>query len=127
MTVCLDSWAWLSWLDGDEPAAARVDSVLADRPAMSWINAVEVAFRTERLHGRAASDAVLADLRRRLHVELPGTSRMVEAARLEARHPMALGDCFAIATAAAAGATLWTGDPGIIEAPDLPCAVLDLR
>jgi hypothetical protein len=40
---------------------------------------------------------------------------------------MALADCFAVATAAANGATLWTGDPEIIEARDLPCAVLDLR
>lgn len=127
MTVCLDSWAVLAWLDGEEPALSRVEGAMGDRPVMSWLNLVEVAYRVERLHGRAEADEVVAELRTRLDVELPGTKRMIEVARLKAQHPMALADCFAVAAAAAAGAELWTGDPEIIDAPRLPCSVIDLR
>lgn len=52
---------------------------------------------------------------------------MIEVARLKAAYPVALADCFAIATAAAHGRILLTGDPEIIGRPDLPCAVEDLR
>jgi hypothetical protein len=52
---------------------------------------------------------------------------MVESARLKARLPMALGDCFAVATAAAHGLPLMTGDPEIVTRTDLPCNVVDLR
>jgi predicted nucleic acid-binding protein len=127
LTVCLDSWAVIAWLLGHQPALDHVNASIPDRPVMSWLNLVEVAYRIERMQGRAAADETVAELRRQLDVELPGTTRMIEAARLKARYPMALADCFAVATAAATGATLWTGDPEIIGAPDLPCAVLDLR
>ncbi len=52
---------------------------------------------------------------------------MIETARLKARLPVALGDCFAVATAAAHGLPLLTGDPEILERDDLPCEVVDLR
>lgn len=127
MSVCLDSWAVLAWLDGEEPALSRVESMLADRPTISWVNLVEVYYRVERDHGRAAADETLADLRAALTADLPGTARMIEAARLKARAPIALGDCFAIATAAARGLVLLTGDPEIIDLADRPCKVEDLR
>ncbi len=56
MSLCLDSWAVLSWLDGDEPAYSRIVSVLGDRPALSWVNAVEVYYRIERQHGGAEAE-----------------------------------------------------------------------
>lgn len=74
-----------------------------------------------------SADKALADLRTMLVPDLPGPARMIEAARLKAQHSIALGDCFALATAAAHGATLLTGDPEIIELPDPPCEVEDLR
>lgn len=127
MSVCVDSWAVLAWLDGEEPARSRLDRVSDERPLMSWINAVEVYYRVERDHGRQAADEVLADLRQLFEVELPGVTRMVETARLKAELPIALADCFAIATAAAHGLTLLTGDPEIVGAERLPCPVEDLR
>jgi PIN domain nuclease of toxin-antitoxin system len=127
MTVCLDSWAVLAWLDGDEPALSRVDAVLVDRPIISWVNLVEVYYRVERDHGRAAADETLADLRAALTADLPGTARMIEAARLKACAAIALGDCFAVATAAARGLLRLTGDPEIIDLPSRPCDVEDLR
>jgi len=127
MSACLDSWVVLAWLDGESPACERVERLLADRPVMSWINAVEVYYRLERDHGRRAADDVLSELRIALDLDLPGTARMIETARLKARLPITLGDCFAIATAAAHRVPLLTGDPEILGRTDLPCDVEDLR
>jgi uncharacterized protein with PIN domain len=127
VSACLDSWAVLAWLDGESPACERVEALLADRPVLSWVNAVEVYYRLARDHGRGAADDVLTELRIALDLDLPGTGRMVETARLKARLPIALGDCFAIATAAGLSLPLLTGDPEILGRTDLPCRVEDLR
>lgn len=127
MSACLDSWAILAWLDGDQPATGRVESLLAERPIVSWVNLVEVYDRVERDHGRSAAAEVLSSLRATLAPDLPGTARMVEAARLKARAPIALGDCFAAVTAAAHGLSLRTGDPELIDLDDPPCGIEDLR
>lgn len=127
MSVCLDSWAVLAWLDGEEPALSRVNGLLGSRPVISWINLVEVYYRLERDHGRRAADETLSALRATLAPDLPGTARMVEAARLKARAAIALGDCFAAVTAAALGLVLLTGDPELINLADPPCIVEDLR
>jgi predicted nucleic acid-binding protein len=129
MPACLDSWAVLAWLDGEEPAAARVESAIGrERPLMSWVNLVEVHYRVARGHGAAEADRVLAELRRAVVEQLPGVSAMREVATLKAEHPIALADCFAVATASAGGAMLLTGDPEIVErASGLPCEVFDLR
>ena len=127
MRACLDSWAVLAWLDGEEPARTRVEEILGERPVISWVNAVEVYYRVERDHGRAQADQVLAELRQALEFELPGVVRMVETARLKAALPIALADCFAIATAAARGLPLLSGDPEILDRRDIPCVIEDLR
>ncbi len=95
---------------------------------MSWVNLVEVHYRVARDHGEVDADRTLAELRTRVTEELPGVSMMRSVARLKARNPIALADCFAIAVAAARKAELLSGDPEIVErADDLPCAVVDLR
>lgn len=127
MSACVDSWAVLAWLDGDEPARGRLDALLDERPVMSWINAVEVSHRVERDHGRAEADEVIAALRNVFELDLPGIARMLETARLKAAIPIALADCFAVATAAAHGLPLLTGDPEILSRTDLPCTLEDLR
>lgn len=129
MKQCLDSWAALAWLDGDEPAAAEVARALDGlRPVMSWINLVEVHYRVSRDHGEAEADRTLVEIRSEVAEELPGVSTMRAVARLKAKHPIALADCFAIAAAEANGAQLLTGDPEIIDrAEDLACTVIDLR
>ena len=127
MSACLDSWAILAWLDGEQPALARVEATLPGRPVVSWVNLVEVYYRVERDHGRLAADEILASLRGALSPDLPGTARMVGAARLKARAPIALADCFAAVTAAAHGVPLLTGDPELIDLEDPPCVIEDLR
>lgn len=127
MSVCLDSWAVIAWLRDEGPAAERVSSVIDSRPVISWVNLVEVYYRTERNHGRDRADEDLRELRIKLKPYIPDAELMIEAARLKAANPIALGDCFALATAAAHGLPLWTGDPEIIELTDPPCEVVDLR
>ncbi len=129
MKTCLDSWAVLAWLDGDEPAAAAVAKALErERPAMSWINLVEVSDRLTRDHGRDEAERAISDLRSQINEDLPGVSAMRAVASLKAKHPIALADCFAIALAEEDGAVLMTGDPEIVDrVGDLPCKVKDLR
>ena len=127
MSVCLDSWTVLAWLDGEEPAFSRVEELLAGRPLVSWVNLVEAYYRVERDQGRLAADETLRDLRAAFALDLPGTARMIEVARLKARATIALGDCFAVTTATAHDLPLLTGDPEIIDLADCPCQVEDLR
>jgi predicted nucleic acid-binding protein len=129
MKSCLDSWAVLAWLDGDEPAATVVAETLnRERPPMSWMNLVEVHYRTIRDHGRQEAEEVLSELRPQITEHLPGVSAMRAVAGLKAANPIALADCFAIALADVEGAQLLTGDPEILDRTDeLPCAVVDLR
>ena len=126
---CLDSWAVLAWLDGEEPAAENVQGAIDEaRPAISWLNLVEVHYRTSRDHCETEADRVLAELRPMVDEDLPGISAMREVAKLKAAHPIALADCFAIALATEKSCVLFTGDPEIIDlAERLPCALEDLR
>lgn len=129
MRRCLDSWAVLAWLDGEEPAAGIVEQTIKrERATMSWMNLVEVHHRTIRDHGRQEADQVLAELRPLITENLPGIAAMRSVSALKAEHPIALADCFAVALAAEEEAELLTGDPAIVDrAEKLPCRVVDLR
>jgi predicted nucleic acid-binding protein len=124
---CLDSWAVVAWLDEDEPAASRVEELMAsERPLMSWINLGEVFYVVHRRDSEREARAIVRRLRPRLSLDLPSEARVLEAATIKAQHPIAYGDAFAVATALAHDATLLTGDPELLAAnPDWP--VEDLR
>lgn len=124
--ACLDSWAVLRWLEGVEPAASRVQELLPSRPVMSWINVGEVAYVTSRAAGPEIAARVVRDLERMLELDVASPARVLEAAAIKAAHPMAYADAFALATAAAQGALLITGDPEILDAEG-PWAREDLR
>lgn len=118
MSVCLDSWAVLAWLDGDEPAASIVDRAFEkERPRMSWLNLGEVAYLVERRHGSDQAAEVVQQLRAALLLDDVTAERVLAAAQIKAAHPIAFADCFAAATAAAHGATLLTGDPELTNKP----------
>ncbi len=127
MSVCLDSWAILAWLDGDESAASAVQSAFeAGRPWMSWLNLGEVAYLLERRQGLEEAARVVGRLRASLALDDVTPARVLAAARLKAVHAIAFADCFAAASAAARGATLLTGDPELLDR-DVGCSVRDLR
>jgi predicted nucleic acid-binding protein len=127
VSVCLDSWAVLAWLDGDEPAAAAVqDAFDAERPWMSWLNVGEVAYQLERRHGAREAALVIRRLRAAVALDDVSVERIMAAAHLKAVHPIAFADCFAAATAAARDATLLTGDPELLDR-DVGCRTRDVR
>jgi predicted nucleic acid-binding protein len=127
VSACFDSWAILAWLDGDEPGAGAVQEAFdAGRPWMSWLNVGEVAYQLERRHGADEAALVIGRLGAAVALDDVTPDRVLVAARIKAAHPIAFAHCFAAATAAARGATLYTGDPDLIER-DVGCAVRDLR
>jgi predicted nucleic acid-binding protein len=111
---CLDSWAVLRFLEGPSSAARRVRQVMRlGKPFMSWVNLGEVYYTIHREAGPAEAEATLGLLRPLLSLDVATPERVLAAARVKAVHPLAYGDAFAIATAAAHGAVLLTGDPEI--------------
>jgi predicted nucleic acid-binding protein len=83
------------------------------RPIMSWINLGEVYYTVHREAGAAQAESVITLLRPLLTLDAVSSERVLGAARIKAVHPLAYGDAFAIATAAAHDAVLLTGDPEI--------------
>jgi predicted nucleic acid-binding protein len=127
VSVCLDSWAVLAWLEGEEPAATVVQEAFAgERPWMSWLNLGEVAYQLERRHGSDEAALVVGRMRAALALDDVTPQRVLAAAHIKAAHPIAFADCFAAATAAARDATLLTGDPELLDR-DVGCRVRDLR
>ena len=114
MRYCLDAWPVVEWMKGAEPVASRIESLLAERPLMSWINVGEVAYVTERELGVSGAGRVVEFLRRRLTLDLPTEERVLQAAALKAAHKISYADAFAVATAIAHDAVLLTGDPDIL-------------
>lgn len=117
MTHCLDAWAVIAWLETIEPAATRIEQLLAaERPLMSWINLGEVFYLVSRRHSRDDASDVVRTLRGKLTLELPDEQRVLLAAAIKSDHPLAYADAFAVATALGNDAVLLTGDPEILDA-----------
>jgi predicted nucleic acid-binding protein len=115
VSVVLDSWAILQYLEDRDPAASAVAELLDSRtPIVSWINLGEVFYIVRRRADETQALAAVRDLQRVLTAELPTTERILEAARIKAAHAMAYADAFAAATAIGHSATLWTGDPELL-------------
>lgn len=115
MTVVLDSWAVLRYLEDAEPVAQAVADLLdGERPLMSWINLGEVHYVLRRHHGDDAATETVRDLREVIDAHLPDERLVLDAARVRADHRMVYADAFAAALAVARGATLWTGDPELL-------------
>ena len=115
MTVVLDSWAVLRYLEDASPAAAAVSDLLGkEKPLMSWINLGEVHYVLRRLHGEGPATETVRDLRDVIDARLPDERLVIDAARIKADHPMAYADAFAAALAVASDAALWTGDPELL-------------
>lgn len=119
MSVCLDSFALLSWLQG-EPGASVVEAHLAKASAgrgtrcwASVVNLAEVYYRLFRSLGmEAADDFWKAAIRGEIPVTIVDATRtrVLEAARLKARFPIALADAFAVQAAREKDVPLVTGD-----------------
>ncbi len=115
MTVVLDSWAVLRYLEDSDPAAEAVAELFeSEKPLMSWINLGEVHYVLRRTEGEDDAAETVRDLRDVIDARLPDERLVLDAARIKADHPMAYADAFAAALAIAQDATLWTGDPELL-------------
>jgi len=119
MSICLDAFAVLAWLQ-DEPGANQVEDQLNQATEqerytcyMSTINLGEVYYRLLRAKGVEEAEAFWQDVRKRsLPIALvePTRNRVREAARLKGRFAIAYADAFAAQVAAEKGVSLMTGD-----------------
>jgi predicted nucleic acid-binding protein len=117
VTVVLDSWAVLRFLENAGPAADLVAALLDEqRPLISRINLGEVHYVVRRSHGEDVAMETVRDLRDVVDVRLPDERAVLDAARIKADYPLAFADAFGAALAVAEGATLWTGDPELLIA-----------
>ena len=127
MSVVLDTWAIIRFLEDADPAASAVAELLEEQtPQVSWINLGEVFYIVRRHVGEAGAGTTVRDLQDVVAAELPTADRVLEAARIKADHAMSYADAFAAATAAAHGAVLWTGDPELLI-EGVPWTWRDLR
>jgi PIN domain nuclease of toxin-antitoxin system len=125
--VALDSWAVLALLN-DEPAAARVETVVdEDEAVMSWINLGEVYYQTLRRRDEPRARAAVEAIQRRVRVEEADSTLVLAAARLKARGGISYADAFCVATAQRHRAAIYTGDPEILRLSDPGVEVVDLR
>ena len=125
MSVCLDAFALMAWLQ-DEPGADQVDLLLQgaggqedEKCFVSLLNLGEVYYQLARKRGTQQADGFWDEALRGV---IPLTlveitrKRVLEASRLKARYPIALADAFAVQLAQEMRLPLVTGDPEI-EAP----------
>jgi ribonuclease VapC len=116
-TVVLDSWAIMSYLQG-EPSAERVADIIADAHEenipllMSVVNAGEVWYIIARKTSEAEADRSLRQLKQ-LGIEMVDADWEIahEAGKFKAKNKMSFADCFAAALAKQKKALLITGDP----------------
>jgi predicted nucleic acid-binding protein len=115
-TIVLDSWAIMSYLQG-EPSAEKIADIIADAHEdhvpllMSVVNAGEVWYIIARRTSEADADRSLRALKQ-LGIELVDADWDLahDAGRFKAKHKMSLADCFAAALAKQRKAHLVTGD-----------------
>ena len=114
----LDSWAMIGWLQGEEPASAKVRELLEQASrgettvAMSLINVGEVFYLIAKRHGAAPAERFLAEFAMMpIQALLPDRRLILKAARMKSRYPISYADAFAVETAREQNAILVTGDP----------------
>jgi len=122
MSVCLDAFAILSWLQ-DEAGAELTEAFLSQAAEeenfhcfVSIINLGEVYYRICRTRGSEEADAFWQESQQGilpLSAIQSTQARVLQAARLKARYPIALADAFAVQLAREMGIPLVTGDPEI--------------
>ena len=120
--VVLDAWAVLAFLQGEEPAASRVQHLLHEAYGrevelfLSIINLGEVVYRVGKVRGEAEANETLAQIRRLTITIVPASDDAVWAAvRYKMHHAISYADAFAVATAESLGATLVTGYPELVQ------------
>ncbi len=117
----LDSWALLAFIYKENPAASRIETLLAEAAdgnaylTLSLINLGEIFYIFGRRRGKAAADQLLAYVKDLpIHILQVDEVRVLAAARYKIAHSLAYADAFAAAAAVELAATLVTGDPELL-------------
>ncbi|MDE3089538.1 MAG: type II toxin-antitoxin system VapC family toxin [Chloroflexota bacterium] len=112
-----DSWALIAFLE-DEPAAERIEAIIADAHEteidllVTAVNLGEVWYSLARVRSEAdAEKGIEQVLGLGFQVVDADWSLAERAARLKAKHAIAYADCFAAALAEWHKAEVITGDP----------------
>ncbi|MDP4013878.1 MAG: PIN domain-containing protein [Candidatus Nanopelagicales bacterium] len=122
MTVLVDAYAVIAYLR-DEPASDQVADLLRGQTLLAAVNAAEIMDQMVRVWHQDPDDVQVAlALLVRSGMTIPdaGEVTALEAGRLRARHYdkrsccVSMADCFAAATALAAGVPLATSDPDLV-------------
>ncbi len=116
--LVFDSFAVLAWLNGEEPAAGSVQSLL-DRSSddeidilISRINIGEIYYVVAKTRGDSPAETVRSQLDKVPVDFAPASDRRVRrAAELKVSSPVPYADAFAAGLALEYDATLVTGDP----------------
>lgn len=113
--ICLDSWAVIAWVLGQEPAAAQVQKIISQRPLISTVNIAEVFYIVKRKTDEDTAQQLIRDLRSQLTFVTADEDLAVRAGLIKSNNPLTLADAFALATSAKHNATLLTGDPEMLR------------
>ena len=113
--ICLDSWAVIAWVLGQEPSATQVQKTISQRPLISTVNIAEVFYIVKRKTDEQTAQQLVRDLRSQLTFVTADEDLAVRAGFIKSNIPLALADAFALATSANQNATLLTGDPEILR------------
>lgn len=118
----LDSWAILTLLNKENPAAARVEELLrlaSDgqiQLTLSVINLGELLYIFGRKHSPSAADKLLSYLKQLpIHILSANEDRVLAAARFKMTHTISYAHAFAAASAIELQAILVTGDPELLS------------
>ena len=103
-----------------------MEEILGTRPVIKWINLGEVFYIAMRRAGEEQALRVLRSIRSTIVADEASEHRVMTAARIKGKHPMAFTDALAISTAQAHQAVLLTGDPEILTVAG-PWEIEDLR
>ncbi len=112
----------LAFLQGEEPAASRIRSMLHEARDqevelfVSIINLGEVVYRVGKVRGETEAAETLAQIRRLPITIVSASDDAVWAAvRYKTHYAISYADAFAVATAETLGAKLATGDPELVQ------------
>ncbi len=133
-TRVFDSWPIIEWLDGRQPAASIVRSLLLDaqsgtvRLLMSAINVGEVYYFVRKNRGEEAAEKwrhlcpVLP-----LSIEVPTGDEIWQAALIKGCYPLSYADAFAAALARKYDCPVITGDSEFRSVEKLEIDWIDRR
>ena len=116
-TKVLDSWPMVAFFEDEQPAASKVEALLAEAHEsgssllITTVNLGEVWYSITRAHSAGDADKQVRQIHNLgIEVVSVGWDLSYEAAKFKAKGNISYADCFALALAKLKKADLVTGD-----------------